>query len=87
MVLELLLPEGVDQVALQIVGCVLEQRCITPLLPNFRVAFTQRIQTLLLRCFHNEWVDVDRPTQLSANCQPIEEENRTFSSQGQARPS
>jgi hypothetical protein len=86
MVLQLLLPKGVNQIALQIVGGVLEQRCITPLLPNFRVAFAQGIQTLLLRCLHNEWVDVDRSAQPSANCQPVEEESRTSSSQGQVRP-
>jgi len=40
MVLQLLLPESVYEVALQIVRCMLEERSIATLLANFRIAFT-----------------------------------------------
>jgi hypothetical protein len=63
MVLNLLLPEGMDEVALEVIRCVLEQGCVASLLANLGVAFAERVQALLLWCLDNQRVDVHWPAQ------------------------
>lgn len=47
MILQLLLPEGVYEVAFEVVRRMLEQRGIPALLPHFRVTLTESIQAFL----------------------------------------
>jgi hypothetical protein len=48
MVLYLLLPESVDEIALEVVWCVFEQGSVASLLTNLGVAFAERVQALFL---------------------------------------
>lgn len=57
-VLQLLLPEGVDEVGFQVVGRVLDEGGFLALLADVRVALAEGVEPLLLGCFDNEWVDV-----------------------------
>jgi hypothetical protein len=61
MILQLLLPKGVDQVALEVVRRVLEKRRVSALLANLGVAFTQGIQAFLFRRLDDQRIDVYRP--------------------------
>jgi hypothetical protein len=63
MILNLLLPEAMDEVALEVVRCVLEEGRVASLLANFGVALAERVQALLLWCIDNQRVDVHWPMQ------------------------
>ena len=66
MVLQLLLPEGVYEVAFEIVGRMFEQGSIAALLAHLGVAFAQSIQTFLFSRLDDQGVDIYRPRNLSA---------------------
>lgn len=53
MVLELLLPERVNEVALEIVWRMFDQRCVASLFANLRVALAQSIKSLLFLGLYN----------------------------------
>jgi hypothetical protein len=48
-VLQLLLPEGVDQIAFEIVRGMLNERSLVSFFPNLGATFPQGVETLLLR--------------------------------------
>jgi hypothetical protein len=47
MVLQLLLPKGMNEVTLKIIGCVLEEGGVASFLANLRVSFADRVQPFL----------------------------------------
>ena len=53
MVLELLLPERMNEVALKIIWRMFDQRCVTSLFADLRVALAQSIQSLLFLGLYN----------------------------------
>lgn len=61
MVLQLLLPKSVDEIAFEVVRRVLQKRSVSALLAYFGIAFAQSIETLLFRGLYNQRVDVHRP--------------------------
>jgi hypothetical protein len=65
-VLKLLLPKGMDQVALQIIRGMLQERVLAALFPDLGISLAQLVQTLLLCCLDDQRVDIDGPVRESA---------------------
>lgn len=72
MVLQLFLPESVDQVAFEIVWRVLKKGCVAALLSNLGITLTKRVKSLLLRCLDNQRVDVHWPKQVISCLVPVD---------------
>jgi hypothetical protein len=87
MVLKLLLPESVDEVAFKIIWCVLEKGCVSSFLSDFRVALSECVEALLFLGFDDKWVDVYWSAVL-VSCQfsPCVNNKRTFSYLGPVTP-
>ena len=87
MVLKLLLPESVDEVAFKIIRCVFEEGRVSSFLSDFRVALSESVEALLFLSFDDKWVDIYRSAAL-VSCQfsPCVDNKRTFSCLGPVTP-
>lgn len=59
MVLELLLPERMNEIALCVIRCMLDQGCVSSFLANLRVSLAERIQSLFFIRLYNQRIDVN----------------------------
>jgi hypothetical protein len=63
--LKLLLPECMNEVALEVVRRMLQKRVLSALLSDLRVALAQLIHAFLLSRLYHKRIDIDRPVRKS----------------------